>query len=637
MCGIAGYWDLKAATGAEALSRTVVRMTDGLVHRGPDAGDCWVDAGTGIALGHRRLSIIDLSPTGRQPMISHDGRLAIVFNGEIYNFEDLRDELAAAGCVFRGHSDTEVLLEACAAWGVERTLPRLNGLFAFALWDIKDQTLVLARDHLGIKPLYWSGTGNTVSFASELKALRAVTGTAPAIDLASLGTYLRLGYVSGEGTIYKGIQRLQPGHFVRVGRDGRQDIRCFWDFDRLSRELAGRDRVLSDTMAIDGLEAILKDAIRRQMVADVPLGAFLSGGYDSSTVVALMQAQSSRPVRTFTLGFDVPGFDEAIHAKAVAKHLGTEHTELYVRPDDALRVIPSLPDMFDEPFADSSQIPTFLVSELTRRSVTVALSGDGGDELFCGYTRYAEAMARWGRIDKIPGPLRAAGAALLQALPGAAFDWASAASRVPTSRSLEKARLLGCALSRSSFYEAMISHWPAPSRLTGCGAENVTSLNRAAGGFADYGEEMQHADTLSYLPDDILTKVDRASMAVSLEARVPLLDFRVVEYAWALPPHLKRRNGVGKWVLKQVAHRHVPQSLLERPKSGFSIPVGPWLRGPLRDWAEDLLNPDRMRSEGLLDPGPVQAVWKAHLDGRRDGSFPLWTILMFQAWRRRWL
>jgi asparagine synthase (glutamine-hydrolysing) len=647
MCGLAGFIDLSPRAGSYDLAAQGLAMADVLRYRGPDDQGVWTDPAAGIALAQRRLSIVDLSPAGHQPMVSASGRFVITYNGEVYSHQEMRPDLEARGIRFRGHSDTEVILESCAAFGIAATVERLIGMFAFGLWDRQDRTLTLVRDRLGIKPLYWAGFGDLFLFGSELKALRAHPGWTAEIDRNAAAAFLRHNCVPAPHSIYHGVQKLEPGRILTLRqRDGRltaPSLETFWD----ARQVAAfgvRQRLdLSDSEAIDRLEALLGDATGRRMIADVPLGALLSGGVDSSAVVALMQARSDRPVKTFSIGFDAAGYDEAKHAKAVAAHLGTDHTELYVTPGDALAVVPRLPEMFDEPFADSSQIPTFLVSEMARRHVTVALSGDGGDELFAGYNRHVFAAGSWRTLRRLPAALRRIAAVLLSSVPQAGWDRLAAclpARRIPArpGEKLHKlAEVLACD-GDDALYQALISHWRTPGRLIQGAVEPKGAAwdKTLADDLPDVVERMQYLDQIGYLPDDILTKVDRASMAVSLEARVPLLDHRVVEFAWSLPGHFKIRQGTSKWILRQMLYRHVPRGLIERPKMGFAIPLADWLRGPLRDWAEDLLDPASLAAGGLVAAPPVRALWADHLAGR-DRQFPLWDVLMLEAWRRRWM
>ncbi|MFN3077750.1 MAG: asparagine synthase (glutamine-hydrolyzing) [Alphaproteobacteria bacterium] len=586
MCGLAGVIDFTRSVGEEPLRAVTTAMADSLVHRGPDDGGVWVDAAAGIGLGHRRLSIVDLSPAGHQPMVSADGRYVIVYNGEVYSHQVLRTELEALGRRFRGHSDTEVILEACAEWGVPATVRRLIGMFAIALWDRKTRTLTLVRDRLGIKPLYWGRFGSLFLFGSELKALRAHPGWRPEINRDAVVSFLRHNYVPAPHSIYLGVHKLEPGRILTLDADGVQTDETFWDARAVA--LAGLADPLqaSDEEMTGQLDALLRDAVGRRMVADVPLGAFLSGGVDSSTVVAMMQAQSDRRIKTFSIGFDEAGFDEAPHARAVAEHLGTDHTELYVRWDDALALVPKLSEWYDEPFADSSQIPTFLVSEMTRRHVTVALSGDGGDELFAGYNRYFLASTLWRQMNRLPRPLRKLASAGLRLPSQEAWDrlfrLVPAAFRLPQAG--DKLHKLAAVLEKDdadAIYRRLVTHWDGDDETVAVGGIEPRgilwdeALKTRIPGFVD---RMQFLDTVTYLPDDILTKVDRASMAVALEARVPLIDHRVVEFSWRLPASAKIRGGQGKWLLRRVLDRYVPRSLIERPKMGFGVPVAAWLR-----------------------------------------------------------
>jgi asparagine synthase (glutamine-hydrolysing) len=646
MCGIAGLWDRRRRLQPEALAGLAEAMTAALIHRGPDAGAVWRDDGAGLALGHRRLSIVDLSPNGAQPMASSCGRFVVSYNGEVYNAAELRQPLEAAGRRFRGHSDTEIIVEGAALWGVRATIEQLIGMFALALWDRRERVLVLVRDRLGIKPIYWTLRDGRFAFGSELKALRADRDGRWALDRDALAAYLRFGYIPAPRTIYQGVHKLAPGMILTVGETGEPTIEPYWSLADIARQGEAARLDVSEDEAADRLDALLKDAVGRRMVADVPLGAFLSGGIDSSTVVAMMQAQSTRAVRSFTIGFRERGYDEAQHAAAVAAHLGTDHTELYVSPQQALDVIPNLPAMFDEPFADSSQIPTFLVSEMTRRHVTVALSGDGGDELFAGYTRYFRGEGVWRTIEAMPQGARDLAAAGVRAL--SPTTWSALASLVPEARrpvqfgdKMHKLAglLAGESEEASAFYRQVVSLWVEPARILVGGNEPKTLLEDSSirGLVPHFIERMQYLDTLLYLPDDILTKVDRASMAVSLEARVPLLDHRVVAFSWTLPTAMKAQGGVGKRLLRKVLYRYVPRDLVERPKRGFTLPVAEWLRGPLRPWAEALLDERRIAGEGVFHPEPIRERWRQHLAGTHDWQASLWPILMFQAWHARWM
>ena len=622
MCGIAGLLD---AQREEELRARATAMANTLAHRGPDDHGVWIDAEAGVGLGHRRLRIVDLSEHGHQPMVSADGRFVIVYNGELYNYRRLRRELEQTGSRFRGTSDTAVLLEAIAQWGIETALERANGMFAFAVWDRRERELVLARDRFGEKPLYYCWAGRTFLFASELKALRVDPAFRGSLDRTSVALFLRHGFVPGDRSIYEGVEKVPPGTFIRVQPDAgpARALRAvpYWSA-RDEAERAAHDRVdLGVDEAATEVEAVLGDSVGLRMVADVPLGAFLSGGIDSSLVVALMQAQSTQPVRTFTIGFLESAHDESGNAEQVARHLGTDHTTLTVTPADALAVVPRLPEIYDEPFADSSQVPTFLVAQLTREHVTVSLSGDGGDELFGGYDRYPR-FARLARsLGRLPRPARLAAARALRAAPARGIG--------------HKARRLGGALGSGSdaIYRTMMSYWAdAPIGANGSGPATLFDDESRWPRLDDPVERVMCHDTLTYLPDDILTKVDRATMAVSLEARVPFLDHRVYELAWRLPRAYKLRDGTGKWLLRRVLHRHVPAALVERPKMGFGVPLAEWLRGPLREWAEDLLAEDRLRREGLFDAAGVRAKWAEHVSGRADWRYDLWNVIMFEAW-----
>ncbi|MGD1879770.1 MAG: asparagine synthase (glutamine-hydrolyzing) [Kiloniellaceae bacterium] len=635
MCGITGFLG-PAGRGPdfEALARD---MADRLRHRGPDDGGSWADGEAGIALGHRRLAIVDLSAAGHQPMISANGRYVLSYNGEIYNAAALRRELERGGAAFRGTSDTEVLVESIARHGLKPTLGRLVGMFAFALWDRELCELTLVRDRLGIKPLYWGRLGKTLTFASELSALKRHPDFAGEIDRDALSSFLRFNYVPAPQSIYRNVHKLRPGHLLAVRQGGEPHIEAWWSLAAARENGAAEPFAGTGDEAVSALEALLGDAIEKRMVADVPLGAFLSGGVDSSTVTALMQARSSRPIRTFSIGFDADGYDETAHAKAVARHLGTEHTELRMTPQEVRGVIPDLPEIYDEPFADASQIPTFLVSRMTRQHVTVALSGDGGDEVFGGYNRYFQAPAILSRTAQLPRPLARAAAALILAV--APDRWSQMLRPVPKLGAIpllgEKLHKIADILGKSpqEAFRALVSQWPDPDALVLGGRETVDPVwNAVAGDLSGFAARMQFADTLTYLPDDILTKVDRASMAVSLEARVPLLDHRVVEFAWSLPQDLKIRGRESKWILRRVLDRHVPRALIERPKMGFGVPIDSWLRGPLRGWAEDLLSESRLKRQGFLDPAPIRARWSEHLSGRRNWQYSLWGVLMFNAW-----
>lgn len=643
MCGIAGFWQ-RPDSDAQTLGDRARRMIDTLHHRGPDDEGIWLAPEAGVALGFRRLAILDLSPLGHQPMTSVEQRYTVVYNGEIYNFQDLRKTLTAAGHPFRGHSDTEVMLAGFSHWGIDATLRRMTGMFALAVWDAERRTLTLARDRVGKKPLYYGRVNGICLFASELKALRAHPAFRPDVDPAALTAFLRYSYVPGPLSIYAGIRKLQPGHFVTMSASGDGVPERYWDVAGMAREGQQHPLDLSDAAAIDALDTLLRDAVARRMVADVPLGAFLSGGLDSSVVVALMQAQSALPVKTFTIGFETPGYNEALAAKAVAVHLKTDHTELYVTPEQAQAVIPALPTIFDEPFADSSQIPTYLVSRLARTQVTVALSGDGGDELFAGYNRYFWGPGIWDRAKHLPVSLRRLMSGAVEHTPPEWFDSAYAPFEWVLPRTWRVARVgdklhklaaVFDARDRPELYRRLVSAWHDPASLVQGGVERSPDAQAFPYLPGRFCEQMMYRDLLTYLPDDILVKVDRASMAVSLEARAPLLDHRVVEWAWRLPPSMRVRHGSGKWLLRQLLYRYVPRELVDRPKMGFGVPIDHWLRGPLSDWAEDLLSEAALSASGL-EHTPIRRVWRAHLGGHRNEHPRLWPVLMFQSWRRQW-
>ncbi len=643
MCGFTGFLEVSGSADRAGVPPRLRRMADALVHRGPDSDGYWSDPDGGIALAHRRLAILDLSPAGAQPMTSGSGRHVMAFNGEIYNHRSLRQMLEREGEVrvpWRGHSDTETLLACFDAWGLVPTLQRAIGMFALALWDRESRTLTLARDRLGEKPLYygWQGHGEKRAFlfGSDLSALRRHPAFDAEISRDALALYLRHNCIGGAHSIYSGIRKLSPGHVLTVSSSATEPVlHAWWLGGDVAANAVAHPFTGSPDDAVTVLEDLLRDAVGQQMMADVPLGAFLSGGIDSSTVVALMQSQSSRPVRTFSIGFQEDGFDEAGHAKAVAAHLGTEHTELYVTPAQALAVIPKLPALYSEPFADSSQIPTFLVSELARRHVTVSLSGDAGDELFCGYTRYQMTAGLWRKASRLPRPLRRLVAGLITSVPPRSWDTvAGLFSVVRAGDKLHKGAALLGSRSVADLYRGMVSHWTDPTSVVLGAMEPETLLTGASPRLPGLGdvERMMALDMLTYLPDDILVKVDRAAMGVSLETRVPMLDHRVVEFAWSLPLAYKLRDGVTKWPLRQVLYRHVPRALIERPKMGFGVPIDRWLRGPLRDWAETLLDEPRLRREGFFDPAPIRRKWAEHLSGRRNWQYHIWDVLMFQAW-----
>jgi asparagine synthase (glutamine-hydrolysing) len=612
MCGIAGFLSSKCGDEPQ-VRRTLSAMTGALSHRGPDGDGQWLDVEAGVAMGHRRLAVIDLSAAGQQPMVSSGGRYVLVFNGEIYNHLELRERLPRSN--WRGHSDTETLLAAIESWGLDRALRASIGMFALALWDRAARTLCLARDRLGEKPLYYGRQGSTLLFASELKALQRHPDFRGTIDRVSVAEYVRCGYVPTPRSIFSDIKKLMPGTILTV-EPGTSPVdetapKPFWS---LHDVIASREETLfrgTPADAVAELETLLFAAVKGQRLSDVPLGAFLSGGVDSSTIVAIMQAATTLPAKTFTIGFEEDAYNEAAHARAVANHLSTDHTELYVSAKTAMEVIPELPLIYDEPFADPSQIPTVLLSRLARQQVTVALSGDAGDELFCGYSRYPQTLRVWDRLSRVPKPARS----LLHSI-------------LPTSALQEGIGVKDV----DDLYEFTNKQWKGHPLLVR-GIEQPRAGSRPSPQcLPDPRERMMYADTMRYLPDDILVKVDRAAMSVGLETRVPLLDHRIVEFAWRLPIGWKHYDGVGKWPLKQILYKHVPERLVNRPKMGFGVPLEHWLRGSLREWADDLLSMPRLRSEGILDAPAIAAEWATHRSGKRNRHYGLWTVLMFEAW-----
>ncbi len=638
MCGFTGV--LSAGSCDE---NTLVRMITTLHHRGPDNQGVWCDPSSGIGLAFARLSILDLSPAGHQPMVSASGRYIIIFNGEIYNHLAIRAELErekqAPG--WRGHSDTETLLAAFEAWGIEAAIKRTVGMFAFAVWDRHSRRLTLGRDRLGEKPLYYGWQGNTFLFGSELKALKAHPDFNKDIDRSALAAFMRYCYIPAPQSIYQGISKLSPGTLLslQVGEHSEPRPVPYWSLMDVACKGLQAPFSGSDAEALAGIETRLSEAVSSQQISDVPLGAFLSGGIDSSIIVALMQAQSSNPIHTFTIGFNERSYNEAIHANAVARHLGTDHTEYYVSPEEARSVIPRLPALYDEPFADSSQIPTFLVSQLAKRSVTVSLSGDAGDELFGGYNRYL-----WMRkVQRVPSLIRKLLAGGITALSPAQWDkiYNMVLPLLPRSLQMSlpgvKMHKLAPVLTMGSMgaiYKQLTSTWTNPGELVSGGHETFDIADKwdTLSDFCPHEHRMMALDLLTYLPDDILCKVDRAAMGVSLETRMPFLDHRVVEFAWQLPLQMKIRDGQGKWILRQLLYKYIPEKLIERPKMGFGVPVDSWLRGPLKEWSEELLNESRLRQGGYLNPAPIRLKWAEHLSGKRNWQYHLWNVLMFQAW-----
>lgn len=632
MCGITGFWDLRGCNNDYEF--IISSMTNKLFHRGPDDGDIWVDSNNRVALGHRRLAIIDLSPLGHQPMHSRCERYVIVYNGEVYNYLQLKKALEAKGHQFRGHADTEVVLELISEYGLEKSLKMLNGMFAFALWDKQAKTLYLARDRLGEKPLYYGKVNGTFVFSSELKALEVFPNFSKTINRNALTSLLQYTYIPAPSSIYENIFKLKPATYLSIAEadlDNLPDPQFYWNADQIAIDGLSNPLSLSDSEAVDAIDMMLKATIKNRMISDVPVGSFLSGGIDSSTVTALMQANSDMPIKTFTIGFNEVGYNEAEHAKLIAQHLKTDHTELYVESSQALSLIPRLPEIYDEPFADASAIPTFLVSQITKRFVTVCLSGDGGDEVFGGYNRYLIGSTLWKKLTYLPYPFRKIIKKMLVSISPEHWD---------KILGIVKQRLLGEKLHKlasiidlktpADVYQRLISQWPDPNDLVI--NANYQQIKLKEFSQLDFVENMMLTDAISYLPDDIMVKVDRAGMAVSLENRAPYLDHELIEWMWHLPLHMKIRNGETKWLLRRVLEKHVPKYLFDRPKMGFGVPLGTWLRGPLKNWASELLDQSLLNQQGFFNSEPIIQKWRQHLLGKYNYQYQLWPILMFQAW-----
>ncbi len=640
MCGFAGFVNNSALTCNYA--EVLKKMGRAIYHRGPDSSGEWFDEKESIGLSHRRLAVVDLTPAGHQPMYSHGKRFVVAYNGEIYNHLELRKELEreASEIKWLGGSDTETLLAGFELWGIKKTVEKSIGMFAFSVWDTLEKKLTLGRDRLGEKPLYYGWQDDVFLFGSELKAMKVHPAFKSEINRDSIALLLRHNCIPAPYSIYRGIKKLLPGHLLEMDPElGTIEMIEYWSFRNLCQNHDSSFFVGGEKQVVDELEKVLKLSVKQQMMSDVPLGAFLSGGIDSSTIVALMQSQSETPVKTFSIGFDEEEYNEAAHAKEVANYLGTEHTELYITSEQALDVIPKLADLYDEPFSDSSQIPTYLVAKMTRDHVTVSLSGDAGDELFCGYNRYILSDGLWKFIEKTPRPIRKIAARAMRAI--SIESWNKLSSFFPAKLrmvnlggKMHKASEVLAAESVYELYKGLVSHWHFPEQIV-IGAKEpktvLTDLTRAPR-LDNSTEQMMVFDTVSYLPDDILVKVDRACMGVSLESRIPLLNHKVIEFAWSLPMNFKLRDGVSKWCLRQVLFRHVPKNLIERPKMGFGVPIDSWLRGPLQSWADQLLDESRLHKEGFFKPEPILKMWSEHKSGKRNWQYHLWDILMFQSW-----
>ncbi len=647
MCGIAGIYAFEPRPDRAQIAQEIRKMSDAIASRGSDAQGQWVDSEAPLALGHRRLSILDLSPAGAQPMASPCGRYQIVYNGEIYNFQDLKNELAAKGHnePYKGHSDTEILLRCFMYWGVQKTLESINGMFAIALWDRKVQALYLVRDRMGKKPLYVGWSGSSLLFASELKSFCAHSDFNRDISRPALTAFMRFSYVPAPLSIYRDVWQLPAGtmmaldmRMLRSGQDLLPLIEPYWNHKKALQN-AQENRIENTGNVVDDFEELLSRCVAERMISDVPLGAFLSGGIDSSTIVALMQKQASTPIKTYTIGFEEAGYDESLQARQIAQHLKTDHHEIILKAQDALNVVPKLAEIYDEPFADASAIPTYLVSRFAREDVTVALSGDGGDEMLGGYNRHISAPKAWNAWQAIPPNLHKPLAKLIRIVPP--HVWAKMRPSYPQFGShMHKFADALCAGTQSDLYLSLVSKWQKPKECVIDGYEETIPLvdqNAQIENELSFAETMMYWDALSYLNGDILTKVDRASMAVSLEARAPLLDTRIYEYVWRLPLEMKIKDGQGKWLLRQVLQRHVPKELFNRPKQGFSVPIDSWLRGELKDWAEDLLDEYELKAAGLLNYRNISKMWQEHQKGRGNHADRLWCVFMFQSWYRKWI
>lgn len=642
MCGLTGFYTPGADKKRSDLHAIAMRMNDTLAHRGPDSHDIWQDPDVALVLAHRRLAILDLTPEGHQPMASESGRYMLAYNGEIYNYLALQKELEANGVKFRGRSDTEVILAAVENWGLNRSLQKINGMFALALWDRQEKTLHLLRDRMGKKPLYVGWAGKALVFASELKAFHAYPDFKADLNRDTLASFMRYACMPAPHSIYKNVWQIPAGHRLSLNTQSLKPdetlpalMEPFWDHSRALEEAKSKTPAASESAMIDEFEELLSACVQDRMISDVPLGAFLSGGIDSSSVVALMQKTASRKVKTYSIGFEETGFNEAPHARKIADHLGTDHHELYLNPKDAMDVIPLLPEMYDEPFADISAIPTYLVSKFARNDVTVALSGDGGDEMLGGYNRHIEGPKIWNRMRMLPLPLRKTLAEMIGHVSPARWDGLMKNHPQFGTRIHKAASILTCT-TQEDMYNRLLSHWDTPPVIQAAEVKTVLQDDKQPQNL-EFAEKMMYWDALLYLPGDILTKVDRASMAVSLEARAPLLDRRIYDYAWSLPVNMKIRNGQGKYILRKVLERHVPRALFERPKQGFAMPVGSWLRGSLKDWTENLLDEKKLKSDGILNSAPVRTAWEDHLAGNGNHDTKLWSVLMFQAWKERWM